>query len=155
MAEFAVHQQYSEVVAPYYDLDPQDLIALSFNRAILQLSSQHLLEGGTKTPRVFDVGMGTGLFLERLKALTRGRVQLFGIDLAEKMVENARRKIPDLVAEVQDAARLKDCFPGQSFDLVCTHFITGFVPMSVVAPQIWDRLDEGGCWSLVGGTQAG
>ena len=37
---------------------------------------------------------------------------------------------------------------------VCTHFITGFVPMSVLAPKIHARLKEGGYWSLVGGTKA-
>jgi SAM-dependent methyltransferase len=155
MAYLAVHRQYNDVVAPYYDLDPQELTGRSLSRAIQQLTDQRFLEGRTGRPRVFDVGMGTGLFLDKLKALSRGRIQPFGIDLAEKMVENARRKIPDLIAEVRDAARLGDCFPGQSFDLVCTHFVTGFVPMSVLAPQIRDRLDEGGCWSLVGGTKAG
>src|SRR5262249_41740333 len=39
--------------------------------------------------------------------------------------------------------------------LVCTHFITGFVPMGVLAPKIRDRLEPGGYWSLVGGTKAG
>src|SRR5262249_40887350 len=33
-------------------------------------------------------------------------------------------------------------------------FITGFVPMSVLAPKIHARLKEGGHWSLVGGTRA-
>ena len=44
-------------------------------------------------------------------------------------------------------------FPGQLFDCVSTHFVTGFVPMRVLAPKIWDRLEEGGYWSIVGGTK--
>ena len=87
--------------------------------------------------------------------LFRSQFRPFGLDLAEKMVEYARQRIPDLVAEVDDAANLDACFPGQSFDLVCTHFITGFVPMRVLTPKIWNRLEEGGYWSLVGGTKAG
>src|SRR5262249_54233139 len=67
--------------------------------------------------------------------------------------KNARRKIPDLVAAVGDAAHFDAHFPGQTFDCISTHFITGFVPMTVLAPKIWDRLEEGGCWSLVGGTK--
>jgi hypothetical protein len=75
--------------------------------------------------------------------------------MAEKMVENARLKIPDLVAEFDDATNLGAHFQGLSFDLVCTHYITGYVPINVLAPIIWDRLEEGGYWSFVGGTRAG
>ena len=71
------------------------------------------------------------------------------------MVKKACRRIPDLIAEVDDAANLDALFPGQSFDLICTHFITGFVPMSVLGPKIWNRLELGGYWSLVGGTKLG
>ena len=45
-------------------------------------------------------------------------------------------------------------FPGQQFDCICTHFITGYVPMRVLAPKIASRLKPGGYWSLVGGTKA-
>jgi SAM-dependent methyltransferase len=151
----AIQRQYNEVVAPHYDLDPQEVIGRSLQRAISQLQQLHLFEDALERLQVLDVGMGTGRFLEKLVALGDGRVQPFGLDLAEKMVDVARGRLPDLVAEVDDAANLDACFPGQSFDLVCTHFITGFVPTTVLAPQIWNRLEEGGYWSLVGGTKAG
>jgi SAM-dependent methyltransferase len=155
MSVQAIRHQYNEVVAPHYDLDPQGMIGLSLDRAINQLEAQQFLGNGTEPLRVLDIGMGTGLFLARLKALGGERIQPFGIDLAEKMLEVARRRVPDLVAEVADAANLDACFPGVSFHLVCTHFVTGFVPMNVLAPKIHDRLADGGAWSLVGGTRAG
>jgi hypothetical protein len=71
------------------------------------------------------------------------------------MIAAARRRIPDLAAAIDDAANLDNHFPSQPFDLICTHFVTGFVPMQVLAPKIWGRLKEGGYWSLVGGTKAG
>ena len=148
----SLHRQYNEV-APHYDLDPQAVTRRSLDRALRQLAEQGLF-AGPEPLRVFDVGMGTGLFLSDLIGRSGGRAVPFGIDLAEKMVERARQKIPELTAEVADAANLGACFPGQSFDLICTHFVTGFVPMRVVAPQIWDRLADGGVWSLVGGTRA-
>src|SRR5262249_60138801 len=83
------------------------------------------------------------------------QLQPFGLDLSEKMIEIASRRIPDLVAAVGDAADLADHFPGESFDVICTHFITGFVPMRELAPVIRDRLEPGGVWSLVGGPKAG
>jgi SAM-dependent methyltransferase len=110
--------------------------------------------GTTDKPlRVLDIGMGTGLFLGKLKELAGDQIVPLGLDLAENMVENARRRIPDLTAAVGDAARLDSYFPGQQFGCICTHFITGYVPMRVLAPQIANRLDTGGYWSLVGGTK--
>jgi len=150
----AIHRQYNEV-APHYDLDPQAVIGRSLGRAMRQLTEQNLLARDPEPLRVLDVGMGTGRFLAELIARSGGRALPFGVDLAEKMVEHARQRVPDLTAEVADAARLDACFPGVSFDLICTHFVTGFVPMRVLAPQIWDRLADGGAWSLVGGTRAG
>src|SRR5262249_257628 len=38
------------------------------------------------------------------------------------------------------------------FDLICTHFVTGYVPFGRLAPRIWDKLKPGGCWTFVGAT---
>jgi SAM-dependent methyltransferase len=103
--------------------------------------------------RVLDLGMGTGMFLTKLKTIGGEQILPYGLDLAANMVAAARNKLPDLVAAVDDAANLDDQFPGQVFDCVATHFITGFVPMTVLAPKIWSRLQDGGYWSLVGGTR--
>ena len=148
-----VHHAYNNVVASHYDRDPQTVIGPSLDRAVNQLRKQRLVGDGAGPLRALDLGMGTGLFLAKLKALGGEQVQPFGLDLAENMVENARRKIPDLTAEVGNAANLEAHFPGQTFDCISTHFITGFVPMSVLAPKIWARLEEGGHWSLAGGTK--
>jgi SAM-dependent methyltransferase len=152
MSTQTIQHAYNDVVAAHYDLDPQGVTGRSLDRAVQQLRQNHFFGDGPLPSRVLDLGMGTGLFLSKLKALGGDQILPFGLDLAENMVANAHAKIPDLVAEVADAANLDSQFPGQSFDCVATHFITGFVPMSVLAPKIWDRLDEGGYWSLVGGT---
>ena len=150
-----IQRQYDEVIAPHYDLDPQSVIGPSLERAAAQIRGESLLGNGQGPMRVLDLGVGTGTFLARLKALGGEDVQPFGLDLSGKMIDLARAKVPDLVAEVGNAADLDAHFPGQSFDLICTHFVTGFVPMSELAPKIRDRLDVGGCWSFVGGTRAG
>jgi ubiquinone/menaquinone biosynthesis C-methylase UbiE len=98
--------------------------------------------------------MGTGLFLEKLGRAAGGRMVPSGIDLAENMLEVARRRLPGLEAVAGDASDLDAHFPGREFDCVCTHFVTGFVGMRVLAPQIARHLRPGGCWSLVGGTKA-
>jgi SAM-dependent methyltransferase len=155
MKTLTIQRQYDEVIAAHYDLDPQSVIGPSLDRAADQLRRHDLFEPANKSLSVFDVGVGTGVFLEKLAALGGPGLQPFGLDLSERMIDAARRKIPDLVAAVDDAVNLDAYFPDQSFDLICTHFITGFVPMQVLAPKIWSRLEEGGYWSFVGGTKAG
>jgi SAM-dependent methyltransferase len=151
-----IQRQYDEVIAPHYDSDPQEVTGRSLDRALAQIRRERALGDGEEPLNVLDVGVGTGSFLVRLKAaLGRDRVQPFGLDLSAKMVEGARRKLPDLVAAVDDAANLDDHFPGQTFGLICSHFITGFVPLGELAPKVWSRLDDGGYFSLVGGTTAG
>jgi SAM-dependent methyltransferase len=95
------------------------------------------------------------LFLQKLRASTGRAWQPFGLDISQKMIDVARTKIPDLVAALDDAANLDNHFPSLSFDLICTHFVTGFVPLQVLAPKIRHKLGAGGYWSFVGGTREG
>jgi SAM-dependent methyltransferase len=150
-----LQRQYSEVVAPYYDLDPQGVTRRSLKLALDQIREQQVIGSALENQVVLDLGMGTGLFLEKLKSLAGEQLQLYGCDLAQGMVQNAQRKMPELNACVDDAANLDTMFPEQTFDLICSHFITGFVPIRVLAPKIHNRLSDGGYWSLVGGTKAG
>jgi SAM-dependent methyltransferase len=155
MSTKTVYHSYNDIVAHLYDLDPQNVTKDSLDRAIQQLNQHHYLGDDSLPLRVLDLGMGTGMFLASLKQLAGEQIIPFGLDLADNMIDNARRKIPDLIAEVDDAANFEAHFPGQLFDCVSTHFITGFVPMTLLAPKIYHRLDEGGCWSFVGGTKEG
>jgi hypothetical protein len=93
------------------------------------------------------------MFLARLIALAGERMQAFGLDLSQKMIDCAHQKISNLTAVVDTAANLDNHFPEQDFDLICTHFISGFVPLSVLAPKVWSRLEAGGHWSYLGATK--
>ena len=97
--------------------------------------------------------MGTGMFLTRLRAMIGEQMMPFGLDLSQKMIDGAYLKIPDLQGAVDTAANLDAHFPEQSFDLICTHFISGFVPLDVLAPKVYSRLEEGGYWSYLGATK--
>lgn len=155
MSTLTIQRQYDDVIAAHYDEDPQDVIGDSLANAVTQLRKHDCFVDNGESLRVLDVGVGTGAFLARLKSVSARHIVPFGLDLSVKMVEAARKKVPELVAAVDDAANLNNHFAGQEFDLLCTHFITGFVPMQVLAPKIWDRLSDGGYWSFVGGTTAG
>jgi SAM-dependent methyltransferase len=149
-----IQRQYNEVIAPCYDRDPQSVTGDTLDRAIHQIRTQHILEEIAGPLRVYDVGMGTGMFLTRLLALAGDQIQPFGLDLSQKMIDCATRKIPQLAAVVDTAANLDAHFPEQNFDLICTHFITGFVSLEVLASKVWDRLEVGGYWSYLGGTKS-
>jgi ubiquinone/menaquinone biosynthesis C-methylase UbiE len=153
MSTTTVRHAYNDVVATHYDLDPQGVIGRSLDRGLAQMREDGVLDSDSAL-HVLDVGMGTGLFLEKLKGLAGDRMVPFGIDLAENMLEVARRRLPGLNALAGDASNLDAHFHNRQFDCICTHFVTGFVGMRMLAPQIVRLLRPGGYWSLIGGTKA-
>jgi SAM-dependent methyltransferase len=149
----AIQRHYDEIIASNYDFDPQNVIRDSQRLAIRQVL-RHVPGGPARCGlRVLDLGVGTGRFLEQLNQQVD--IEPFGLDLSQKMIDIARKRIPRLVATIDDAANLTEHFQAVTFDLVCTHFITGFVPMPVIASKLRARLDHGGYWSFMGGTRRG
>jgi SAM-dependent methyltransferase len=148
-----IQRQYDEVIASHYDCDPKCVIGDSQGLAIRQFLRRVPDLNQQDQVRVLDLGVGTGTFLEKLRE--EARIQPHGLDMSQKMIDIAMTRLPDLVAAVDDAANLQAHFAEESFGLVCTHFITGFVPMAVLAPKIHAMLERGGYWSFVGGTRAG
>jgi SAM-dependent methyltransferase len=150
-----IQRQYDEIIASHYDFDPQSVIGDSLDRAIQQINRFEDLDGERSRLRVLDLGLGTGRFLEKLRAYAGNRVQPFGLDISRQMIDIACTRIPDLVSAVADVAKMDAHFQGRMFDLAATHFITGFVPLRVLAPKVAGKLQPGGLWSFVGGTRGG
>src|SRR5262245_1370328 len=98
MQAATIQRHYDEVIASHYDFDPQSCIGDSLGRAIAQLRRWQSDEAGAALRNVLDVGMGTGLFLEKLRAKTGWDIQPFGLDISQKMIDIARTRIADLVA---------------------------------------------------------
>src|SRR5271163_2528294 len=147
-----IQRQYDEIIASHYDFDPQSVTGDSLDRA-LDCIERH--GGGEPAWKALDLGVGTGRFLEKLRGRAGQDLKPYGLDISRKMLDIACRRIPDLAAAMGDARDLDLHFEGLSFDLIGTHFITGFVPIDVLAIKIRDRLEKGGLWSFVGGTRAG
>ncbi|HYV37292.1 MAG TPA: class I SAM-dependent methyltransferase [Gemmataceae bacterium] len=153
MSTDTIKRQNNEVIALHYDRDPQSVAADTVDRAADQIQKQQLLEDRTERLRVYDVGMGTGSFLHRLMERATDQIQPFGLDLSEKMIDCASQKIPELLGAVDTASNLEAHFLEHTFDLICTHFISGYVPLNVLAPKVWSRLEDGGYWSYLGATK--
>ena len=154
MSTATTQRQYDELIADNYDLDPLSITSDTLDRALMQLEAHGCLEGVLPAMSVFDVGMGTGLFLEKLAQSTARELHPFGLDISARMLEVAHRRVSNLLSALDDAANLDQHFDFEQFDLVCTHFITGFVPLRVLAPKILQRLKPGGYWSFVGATSS-
>ena len=156
MMETAVIQrQYDSVISLQYDQDPQFTTGRSLDRAIRHLNAEGLLSSDSQPLRVLDVGMGTGMFLEKLRLQSTRQIAPSGLDISEQMAALAVRKLPDLVVAIDDGANLDRHFGQSEFDLVATHFVTGFVELEKLAADVFKKLAPGGCWSFVGGTTAG
>jgi len=155
MQSNTIQRQYDEVIAPHYDLDPQSVTGDSLSKAIDQIHTRAELSAAEIPLKILDVGCGTGMFCGRLRNEAGMPIEPYGLDLSRKMVDIAGERIPDMVLAVDDAARLNEHFQDVAFDMICTHFMTGFVPMKVLAPKIASKLRAGGYWSFVGGTMGG
>lgn len=146
-----ITRQYDELIAHRYDRDPQGVAGRAVERALDGVLET--LSGCERRLRALDLGVGTGRFFERLRARGDLDVEPFGVDTSHQMAQIASLKIPDLTTAIGDAAELHRHFAGMAFDLISTHFVTGYVPIADLAPQIHDRLAPGGLWSFVGGTR--
>lgn len=155
MESAVIQRQYDDVIASQYDQDPQNTTGNSLERALDYLDQEGVFSEVLPALRVLDVGMGTGMFLDKLRKRSPRAIEPWGIDISRQMAGIAGKKLPDLVYAIDDGANLDQHFTDEQFDLVATHFVTGFVPIEHVAPRIFAKLDAGGVWSFVGGTTAG
>lgn len=155
MQTTSIQQQYDDVIAQHYDVDPQGITGKSLDRALQQLQDTEILKFNPAAHplSVLDLGMGTGMFLENLVGRSYRRIDAHGVDLSASMAEIALEKIPGLKIEVDDAANFDNHFGSASFDLICTHFVTGFVSIDQLAPLILKRLKPGGLWSFSGSSK--
>ena len=63
---------------------------------------------------ILDVGCGNGTLLKMFQE--QYAIRGYGVDIAEKMIENARKNCPDMTFEVNSCEHTS--FPDQTFDVV-------------------------------------
>jgi phosphatidylethanolamine/phosphatidyl-N-methylethanolamine N-methyltransferase len=111
-------------IAPVYDLMEAIVERFAFRRWRERLWSQ--VDGN----RVLEVGVGTG---KNIPHYPRG-VQITAVDLSDKMLERARRRVQALDSEVDlrlmDAQKL--AFPDAAFDAAVATFVFCSVPDPVL-----------------------
>ncbi|UNO50902.1 MULTISPECIES: class I SAM-dependent methyltransferase [Alicyclobacillus] len=89
--------------------------------------------------RVLDIGCGTG---DLTNQIARLGASVVGIDVSERMVEQARRKYPDLSFRVGDA---QDFSTSETFDAVFSNAALHWMqnPTAVIQ-SVWKALKAGG-----------
>ena len=86
---------------------------------------QRLLQASFVNKRVLDLGCGLGYFAREARA--RGAKSVVGVDLSERMLEEARRRTDDVgIAFVRDSLETFAAEPG-SFDLIVSTLALHYV----------------------------
>lgn len=98
--------------------------------------------------RLLDVGCGSGVLLERLRARCPG-AQLHGLDLSSGMLERARQRLGDDV-ELAEGRAAELPWPDNSFDGVISSSMFHYLRNPVAALREWRRVVRpGGCVRVV------
>ena len=123
-------------IAPVYDLMETIIERFAFRRWRGRLWSQ--IDGN----RILEVGVGTG---KNVPYYPRG-VQVTGVDLSDKMLEQAQRRVQELDTEVDlclmDAQRL--AFPRAAFDAAVSTFVFCSVPDPILGLRELGRVVKPG-----------
>lgn len=136
-------QLYDERVADTYDEDSLGLLSGTRSLAINQI----LQANPASHSAILDLGVGTG---ETLRALAPSfaEARMIGIDLSERMIEIAQRKI-SFEAHVDDACNAGAHVAAGSIDLTLAHFLTSFVHRPTLFAAARQTLKTGGLFSVV------
>lgn len=97
----------------------QALIAAMKNgepRLDLTVAAEAVRATGIASPRLLEVGCGSGYYSEVFAELVPGGATYTGIDYSEAMIARARSRYPSTAFEVADATRLP--YPDDAFDIV-------------------------------------
>ena len=117
--------------------DPKDIVERGYDRISAEYerwsegATDHareryagvLLDGLPEGAAVLDLGSGSGELLTRRLA---GRFRVTGVELSSRMVELARRNVPEATFVRGDMASVE--FPPESFDGVCAFYSLTHLP---------------------------
>jgi len=143
-AEEAIYNSVAET----YDADFLGVNAQARRAALSQIKN-HVKEAS----HVLDVCIGTGQTAVEL-GKTFHFHRFIGCDISDKMIEQAKKKIPFSWTVVCDDCRNLERYiePG-SQDLILCHLLNDYVPLETLLPLFYRLLKPGGYLSNMGSTK--
>jgi SAM-dependent methyltransferase len=123
MAEVAAEYARSEAKARAWGENPGNKAMLDEVMAVLTRHAGPQLRG---TGKVLEIGCGTGTWLSRLARAGVAEERLFGIDLLEERLAEARTRVPGATLAVGNARSLE--FPDATFSLVLLFVVLSSLP---------------------------
>lgn len=85
-------------------------------RLDLKVAAEAVAATDIATPRLLEVGCGSGYYSDVFATLVPGGVDYTGIDYSDAMIERARTRYPSMAFEVADATRLP--YADGAYDIV-------------------------------------
>lgn len=101
-------RKYYNRIADNYDHSFDSLVTNKFKNFLLENIVIH------PNDAVLDIACGNGTLLKMLSE--RWKIRGYGLDIAEKMIENAKRKCPEMTFEVSSCDH--SSLPSQSIDII-------------------------------------
>ncbi len=135
-------------VADTYDADFLGVNAQARGIVLSQIKN-HVKE----SDRILDVCIGTGQTAVELGKIFHFH-RFIGCDISDKMIEQAKKKIPFSWTVVCDDCRnLEQYIEPGSQDLILCHLLNDFVPLEALLPLFYRLLKPGGYLSNLGSTK--
>lgn len=122
-----------------------EAITKSYAEAIAQIQNEPIIL--KPHPRVLDLGVGNGAFLEKLNAYMP-QAAFTGIDICSDRLEHARKAL-SLTAIEGSALHASHLLPSHSQDLVLAHFINACIPIPTLFKQANLLTRANGYFSLI------
>ena len=136
---------YNEI-ADHYDMaDRFGSITQSHNIAFEQVKKAQI--GMRPQYNVLDLGVGDAAFLAKLNEHLPAAT-FTGIDISNKMLETAEKKLPLTTIEAS-AAEANHYLPPHSQDLVIAHFINAYIPIQTLFQEASLLTKANGYFSFV------
>lgn len=141
-------ENYFDEFSLKYDQTMHDRPHLVLTRLNTLLSEVKLPDD----PVCLDVACGSGISTLKLSEICRGNAKLYGIDISEKMIEEAnkivkQRELKDVIYYKMDAEELD--FPDSTFDFVLSNMSLNYFPDKLKALSEVNRvLKPGGQFAL-------
>lgn len=136
---------YNRIAKNYETANRFGSISQSHKAAIEQIQSFH----PDMQPhfKVLDLGVGDGSFLKKLHKILP-QAEMTGIDLSQKMLLSARKKLPLATIEAS-ATEASHYLPPHSQDLILAHFINAYIPIHTLFNQARTLTKPNGCFSMI------